>query len=438
MATKPGKTASKTTVEVHLGREGRPVGELGFLQQGRREIAQFAYLPDWLAAPDAFELSPDLPLQAGFAFRRAPTDVDSVFHLALADTAPDTWGRQVIARAHAKARRGNPALRPLTELDYLCAVDDFSRMGALRLCRDGGYLASPEEGRRRTPPLVELEAMYQASRAIETHTESAEDLRYLQGKGTSLGGMRPKCTVIDENGRLSLGKFPSVDDTFDVTRAEVLALRLAARAGIVSATARVAVVNGTPVAVIERFDRTPTDERIPYLSAASMLQASRQETRSYEEIVDVINRRSPTPIEDCRQLWRRLAFNLLITNVDDHLRNHGFLYAGAGLWGLAPAFDVNPMPGKLLESKTFLTESSGPVVQVRQLLAEAALFRLNAAHAAAVLGEVLDAVEGWRELAQSADIGFKPSGVAHLQPAFEHAQTEEARKILGRVSLGAS
>lgn len=134
-----------------------------------------------------------------------------MFHGAIADTAPDAWGRRVIARDHAKRRKADPQLAPLTELDYLLAVDDFSRVGALRL-RDpeGNWYRTVPKGQRSTPPLIELERIYQASRAVERGQETSEDLRYLQGKGTSLGGTRPKCTLVDEDGRLAIGKFPSV------------------------------------------------------------------------------------------------------------------------------------------------------------------------------------------------------------------------------------
>jgi serine/threonine-protein kinase HipA len=212
----------------------------------------------------------------------------------------------------------------------------------------------------------------------------------------------------------------------------VLALRLAGRAGVDAATGRVAEVDGTPVAVIARFDRTAADERIPYVSAASMLQASRQGDHSYDDIVEAILRHSPTPIEDARQLWRRLVFGLLITNVDDHLQNHGFLYAGARQWTLAPAFDLNPMPGKLRESKTFLTAAVGPIDSVRVLLDAAAIFRLTPAQALDILAEVLDAVEGWKALAASVEVGLKKADIDHLAPAFEHETTAEARRMLGR------
>ncbi|RDV00527.1 type II toxin-antitoxin system HipA family toxin [Trinickia dinghuensis] len=435
MKSKTARLGVSELLEVHLGASGLPVGRVNYVSQGRREVSQFAYADSWLNHPDRFEVSPDLPLQPGYQPRRAANPRDSVFHFALADTEPDAWGRRVIERAHAKARRADPALAPLNELDYLCAVDDFSRVGALRFCKEGKYLRTVDEGRRTTPPFIELEQIYRATRAVETSKETSEDLRYLQGKGTSLGGMRPKCTVLDEDGRLAIGKFPSVSDTINVTRAEVLALRLARNAGIEAAGSRCVTINGTPIALIERFDRVGEDRRIPYLSAASMLQASRQEDRAYTEIVDIIQQRCVRPDEDAQQLWRRLVFNLLITNTDDHLQNLGFLYDGNGLWRLAPAFDLNPMPDKLRESKTWLTEDAGPIETVEMLLKSCNYFALSRPQALSILAQVLDAVLHWKHVALSAEVGLTAPELDAFYDAFEHDQTDDAREALGRPRL---
>jgi len=221
-------TAVKQQVDVCIGKMGAKVGTLVYVKQGRRENTAFAYDAHWLANPDRFAISPDLDLMPGHQTRKAASAHDSPFHFAIADTAPDAWGRRVIARDHARRRKANTALAPLTEMDYLLAVDDFSRVGALRLRDEDGklsgrYCRTVEEGQRSTPPLLALQRMYDASRAVEKGQETAEDLRYLQGKGTSLGGMRPKCTVIDEDGRLAIGKFPSVGDIRSVTRGGKLA-----------------------------------------------------------------------------------------------------------------------------------------------------------------------------------------------------------------------
>ncbi len=423
--------ALKTQVGVSIGKSGQPVGQLTYVKDGAREYSAFAYDNAWLNDPARFEVSSDLPLVAGHLTRRAPTKDDSCFHFALADTEPDAWGRRVIARAHVKERKKDPQLPALTEFDYLSAVDDFSRLGALRL-RDasGRFLRTFEEGRRATPPLLELQRIYDASRAVETGNETAEDLKYLQGKGTSLGGMRPKCTVLEEDGTLALGKFPSVQDERSVTRAEVLALHLAHRAGISAASARIVLIGRAPVAVIRRFDRTAEHARIHYLSAASMLQAARNEDRAYTEIADVIRAKCAEPTRDTQQLWRRLVFNLLITNVDDHLHNLGFLYAGQGKWQLAPGFDLNPFPDKDRESKTWLSETAGPIVSLSMLMEHADYFNLSPPEALKILEEVHAAVLDWRTVALSPDVGLLATELDEFSPAFEHVDMDAARDLL--------
>ena len=423
-------------IQLCIGKAGLAVGSLVYVRQGRRENSAFAYDESWLASPARFNLSADLQLIPGHQPHKAASAHDSVFHGAIADTAPDAWGRRVIARDHAKRRKDDPKLPALTELDYLLAVDDFSRVGALRLRDpDGTWHRTVQAGRRSTPPLIELERVFQASRAVERGQETAEDLRYLQGKGTSLGGMRPKCTLVDEDGRLAIGKFPSVGDTRSVTRGEVLALKLAARAGIDAAPARVVCLGPSgsevPVAVIQRFDRDEADGRIPYQSAASLLQASREEDRSYTEIADAIRIHGQAPTSDLQQLWRRLVFNLLITNVDDHLQNHGFLHVAHGQWRLAPAFDINPFPDKDRESKTWLSERDGPITDVRMLLARASYFALDEQQALTVLGEVHAAVSNWRNLALGPEVGLRATELDDFALAFEHEQIDAAATLLG-------
>lgn len=432
---KNSANAQKSQLEVCIGKEGLPVGQLAFVKEGNREYSVFTYGSDWLSHPARFSVSPDLELTPGHQLRKPVSKEDSRFFMALADTEPDTWGRRVIARAHAKMRRNDPALKAMTELDYLCAVDDFSRIGALRLRNERGvFLRSEEQGIRTTAPLMELEHMFEASRAVERSQESVQDLRYLLGKGTSLGGLRPKCTVLDDDGTLALGKFPSVQDQRSVTRGEVLALRLACEAGINSANARIVMVKDSPIAVISRFDRSADHGRIAYLSAASLLQASRTDEHAYTEVVDAMRTACVEAKADARQLWRRLVFNHLITNVDDHLQNLGFLHVGKGLWRLAPAFDLNPFPDKDRESKTWLSEDTGPITSVEPLLEKAGYFYLTKPEALAVMAEVHHAVTGWRSLAMSDKVGLSAAEVEDFAPAFEHNEMERARALLSENS----
>ena len=419
---------TKRQVEVAIGVRALPVGQLTFVRDGRREYSGFAYSAAWLSSRDRFEVSPDLPLREGFVTRRAPSDLDSPFPFALADTAPDAWGVRVIRRSHAKRRAADPTLTPLTAFDYLAAVDDFSRVGALRLVDAQGRLLGsgvPD----RTPQVVDLGKIAAATRNVEEGTDSEADIEYLQGRATSLGGLRPKCTLLDADGALALGKFPSVTDERSIVRGEILALRLVAHAGSPAAVGRVVTIENTEIAVIRRFDRNLDGARIPYLSAGSLLQARRDEDRAYTELADAIRRIGAAPAEDMRELWRRLVINLLITNIDDHLWNIGFLYAGDGKWRLAPAFDVNPFPDKARESKTWLSEASGPVTSLEQLLLEANYFGLTRADAETMAAGIAMKIAEWRAIATSGDLAMSERDLVMFAPAFEHDDAEAARAL---------
>lgn len=341
-----------------------------------------------------------------------------VFFRALEDTAPDAWGERVIRRAHARLRRKDRDAPPLAPIDFLMWVGDEARVGALRLFdpRRGIYL-NADGAHRHVPRLVELGKVLHATRALEEGTESARDLQYLLGSGTSLGGARPKSTVLDTDGWLALGKFPSQADQRDVIRGEVLAMNLAARAGIRAAPARVELIQGTAVAVIRRFDRTGGWGRIPYVSAATMLQVGgRDEAHAYTELVDVLLQEGSNPIPDIHELWRRLVFNFLICNTDDHLRNTGLLYdARCRGWRLAPAFDLNPMPGDRRESKTWLTEDSGPIDSHQILMEGAPYFRLSAQEVTTIWDEVTRAVRTWRSMGK--ELGMRSSDLTDFEPA---------------------
>lgn len=185
------------------------------------------------------------------------------------------------------------------------------------------------------------------------------------------------------------------------------------------------------MALIDRFDRTQDMARIHYVSAASMLQASREDERSYTEIADIIRAKCVKPTEDVRELWRRMVFNLLITNVDDHLQNHGFLYEGHGQWRLAPAFDINPFPDKDRESKTWLSPQTGPIDSLQMLLDLANYFSLGSPDAALqVLSEVMAAVSNWKAVAMTPEVGLTRKELDDFAPAFEHAASQAAHDAL--------
>jgi serine/threonine-protein kinase HipA len=415
----------KRTIHVCLGEEGRLVGELRHDRQGARESAAFAYAPAWLDAADRFSIDPALTLVPGFQFHRRTGD-GSLFHAAIADTEPDGWGRRVIIRDHAKrraaARGADAAAVPpvLGELDFLLAVDDASRLGALRFRDEQGvFQASPGAGERRAPPLIELDRLVVASHAVETSTETARDLAYLRGRGTSLGGLRPKCSVLDDDGSLAIGKFPSVADERAVTKAEVLALRLARMAGIDAAEARLVESGGLPVAIIRRFDRGAHGARIPYISAATMLGADPDDAvqHTYTEIVDALRIHGAETQRDIEELWRRIAFSIRIANVDDHLRNHGFLYAGHGRWRLSPAFDINPFPDRVRELKTWISEDAGPTASLAALRSAAPYFRVSKKRAEEIVADVERAAAAWRRV--GAGLGMTAAELDRFADAFE-------------------
>jgi serine/threonine-protein kinase HipA len=417
----------RAKLNVDLGELGTHVGELIYVKDGSREFSQFAYAKTWLENDACFDVSPDLIRHSGFQLRKPNTPLDSCFFGALSDTEPDAWGRRVIARAHAKDREKNASLTALTAIDYLTAVDDSCRIGALRI-----RTTDQTHAKSDNPPstLIDLAKILGASRSVELGTETVGDLQYLQGKGTSLGGMRPKCSVQDMDGTLALGKFPSVGDERSVTRGEVLALRLAGLAGIDAADSRIVTVDEQPIAIIRRFDRTGTDKRVPYMSGATMLQARRGDEQAYTEVLDVMRTCCQDFLKDAKQLWRRLLFNHLINNVDDHLQNIGFLYTGKNLWCLSPAFDLNPFPDKNRESKTWLSEDTGPITSVRQLVDFAPHFGLRRPELQAVMGEVVAALTRWREVAISAPVGMTQAELLEFKHAFEGSALNEAKTLI--------
>ncbi len=422
----------KRTIGVYLGETAVRVGRLLYNQDGARESAIFEYDATWLTGGGSFALEPTLPLVAGPQFHKTVRD-GSLFHPALADTEPDGWGATVIHRDHAKrrveARAAGTPLPPLEgSLDFLLAVDDLCRIGALRFRdEDGVFQRSAIEGRRTTPSLVELHDLIAASRAVELHEETAADLAYLRGRGTSLGGMRPKCNVIDDDGRLAIGKFPSVQDTRAVTKGEVLTLRLAAAAGIRVAHADLVMSDDTPVAVIRRFDRTSEGARLLYVSAATLLGVERGEAgeHTYAEIVDAIRVHGADAQADIDELFRRIAFTILVSNVDDHLHNHGFLHVEAGKWRLSPAFDINPFPERQRELKTWITEDAGPEATVAALLSAADYFGIPRTRAGTILRVVEAAVATWRTV--GAGLGMTVAELDAFEDAFEHDERAVAR-----------
>ncbi len=242
--------------------------------------------------------------------------------------------------------------------------------------------------------------------------------------------MRPKCTVVDDDGRLAIGKFPSVKDERSVTKGEVLAMQLAKAAGLRVAESRVVDSDGVPVALIRRFDRTEGGGRIPYVSAATLLGVDPAESREqfYTEIVDALRLHGADVRSDIEELWRRMAFFVLITNVDDHLHNHGFLHASRGQWRLAPAFDINPFPDRVRELKTWISEETGPEATIDAILSVLPYFKISPTRAKAILSRIEHALTRWREVGLA--FGMTTKEMDQFTEAFEHPEREAARKAI--------
>lgn len=399
------------------------VGRLWTRVRKGRESATFEYDRGWLARPDRFALEPALTLAPG----PYHTGIDRPMFGAIGDSSPDRWGRVLMRRAERKAaEREGRAPRTLFESDFLLLVDDEVRAGALRFAaQEGGpFLAEP--GRQRIPPLVELGRLLHAAERVVADDETEEDLRLLIAPGSSLGGARPKASVRDHDGQLAIAKFPHRDDDANAVLWEAVAFTLAAEAGITVPAWRVEQIGDAKAALlVRRFDRG-AGRRIPFLSAMSMLGAADNEPHSYLEIADAIRMHGAAPSEDLEQLWRRIAFNVLISNTDDHLRNHGFLYEGPAGWRLSPAYDMNPVPvdvrPRILSTAI---DPDDPSASLDLAFSVADYFGLKAARAKQIAAEVGSVVAGWRETATR--LGLSRAETERMASAFEHEDLRRYR-----------
>jgi serine/threonine-protein kinase HipA len=409
---------------VYVDLDGRPhlVGRLWARARKDKESATFEYDKTWLEHKERFSLGPALRLGPG-PFHTA-TDVPMFG--AIGDSAPDRWGRALMRRMERKlAEREGRVPRTLREMDFLLLVDDELRPGALRFAeREGGPFLR-EASVKRIPPVVELPKLLSAAQRVIDERETDEDLRLLLAPGSSLGGARPKASVREKNGSLAIAKFPRKDDEVNTVVWEAIAFALGKKAGIDIPSVRLETVAKKPVLVLERFDRAAA-LRIPFLSAMSMLGSKDNETRSYLEIVDALRQHGAAPKEDMEALWRRMVFNILISNTDDHMRNHGFLYEGQSGWRLSPAYDLNPMPVDIKPRilSTAINEDDA-TASLPLAMEVAEYFDLNAAKARAIAKEVGKSVSKWRD--EALRHGIKKAEIDRLAPAFEHDDLAQAK-----------
>ena len=400
----------------------RLVGTLQVTHAHGKEVFSFSYDKDWLQGGVPFELDPDLRLYTGSQFVRGEKPNFGLF----TDSAPDSWGRVLMGRRERflAVREGrNP--RKLSESDFLLGVYDGYRMGALRfkLQTSGPFLDNQES--IPSPPLTSLRTLEQASLHLEE--EGAEDdpafgtwIKELLSPGASLGGARPKVSVVDPKGRLWIAKFPSRGDNRDVGGWEAVAQVLAGTAGLEVAVGQARkLTKARHTFLTRRFDRVGNG-RIHFVSAMTLLGrtdgAGAAEGTSYLDLAELIMRVGAQPEKDMEELWRRIVFNIAITNSDDHLRNHGFLLTPNG-WVLSPAYDLNPIPDA--HGLTLNIDEQNNALDMDLAREVAGQFRVGSLQAGKIIDQVMGAVRPWREVA--SNLGIARSEIALMENAFLHS-----------------
>lgn len=366
-----------------------------------RESFSFEYDKAWLKSGFSQMIDPDLQMYSGAYYPRDDKENFGVF----LDSRPDRWGRLLMQRREAAmARIEKRTAEKLLESDFLLGVFDGHRMGALRFKteQDGPFLNDNRE--MATPPWTSLRELEDASSKFEE--DNIDDPDYLKwinmliAPGSSLGGARPKASVMDAQHNLWIAKFPSRNDDKDVAAWEMVVKELAISAGINIAQGRVQKFNNNyHTYLTKRFDRTQVGARIHFASAMTLLGHTDGESSnvaSYLELVEFIVRHGANVAADLEELWRRIIFSICVKNTDDHLRNHGFLLTNAG-WSLSPAYDINPNEyGKGLHLNISLDDNS---LDPNLALDVANFFRLTTQRANQIIEEVTVSVSNWKKIA---------------------------------------
>ncbi|TQV82574.1 HipA domain-containing protein [Exilibacterium tricleocarpae] len=390
------------------------VGTLRSAVTKNKEHFSFRYDDKWLQRPNAREIDPGLQLFSGEQHNAASNN----FRVFL-DSCPDRWGRLLMKRREAiTARQEERRPRILHEVDYLLGVHDLYRQGALRFKQavDSDFLDNNE--RLTAPPISSLRELEYAAQQVEaSDSEDSEYLKWLymlMSPGSSLGGARPKASVVDEANHLWIAKFPSQHDDQNIAAWEFLAYQLALKAGIEMAPCRIERFNSHHHTFLtRRFDRTCTS-RLHFTSALTQLgYYDGDYDASYIELAQFLTEHGSTTKKDLEQLWRRIVFNIAISNTDDHLRNHGFIYKKGG-WTLSPAYDINPVtPSNGLHLNITDDDNSLNYDLAMDVIG---FFQLEESKAEKIRAEVLTSVGQWETVAKS--IGISRNEQLSMSPAF--------------------
>lgn len=384
--------------------EPKCIGILSAQQAKGRKAFSFTYAQEWLQSEEQILIDPDIAWYRGSQY----PDRKMNFGLFL-DSMPDTWGRTLMKRwAAILAREENKPAPALYDIDYLLGVHDISRMGALRFKTDpeGEFLDNNADS--PTPPWATIRELQHAVEIIETGNTLSKNqkwLKMLMAPGSSLGGARPKANVLDEKENLWIAKFPSQNDTVNKAAWEFLAYKLAIKAGIDMAECKLQKIAGRHHTFFtKRFDREKK-VRIHFASAMTMTgnneELIRDNPASYLDLVEFIQFSGCSVNEDLKQLWRRMIFNILISNTDDHLRNHGFILTPKG-WRLSPAYDINPSTEKEGLSLNIDTNINSLDIDLAKSVGQ--YFRLNANEMNDIVNEVRKSVSKWQAVAKEIGI----------------------------------
>ncbi len=413
---------SKTDIYVYADWQGMKepvlIGTLSAQQAKGKKAFSFEYNPDWIKSGEQRILDPDIGWFKGKQFPNGKENFGLFF-----DSMPDTWGRTLMQRRAAqKAKADGVAQKNLYDIDFLLGVQDECRMGALRfkLSKEGGFLdnntLSP------TPPLSSLRELQHAAKELESDEDNESVRKWLAiliAPGSSLGGARPKANLKDENGDLWIAKFPSKSDMIDKAAWEFLGYKLASKAGINMAECKIQKITGKHHTFLtKRFDRE-NGERIHFASAMTMTgnneDTIREEPASYLDIAEFIQYTGANPKQDLEQLWRRIVFNIAISNTDDHLRNHGFILTPKG-WVLSPAYDINPSVDKGGLALNIDTHNNELDFELAKSVGE--YFQLSESEMDSILNEVKETVSTWKN--EALKIGISKAEIDLMEGAFRY------------------
>ncbi|MDY0081592.1 MAG: HipA domain-containing protein [Ignavibacteriaceae bacterium] len=384
-----------------------------------KEIFSFEYSDEWLKSKFAQVIDPDLQLFSGTQYLNAAKNNFGIF----LDSSPDRWGRVLMNRREVViARSEKRKAKTLMESDYLLGVYDENRIGALRfkLSANGDFLNQDKS--LAAPPITSLSELQKASLQLETSKDVIDDkhvkwLNMLIAPGSSLGGARPKASIKDKNGNLWIAKFPSANDNKDVGGWEMVVHTLAVKCGLNIAEAKTEkLVNKYHTFLVKRFDRDKS-RRIHFASAMTLLgyTDNRDEHAgvSYLELAEFLGKHGARVNEDLEELWKRIVFNISVSNTDDHLRNHGFILTEKG-WLLSPAYDINPNEqGTGLSLNISDTDNS---LEYDLTLEVAEYFRLKKVRAEKIIKDIKSKTAEWKSVAKK--FGIPKSEQLIMEKAF--------------------